>query len=81
MNGFDFLAAALFDEFYRVKRAIVLPIQKIASCAKHDARTNKFKFRLSEKIWETDQATDVTANLLEAQRFLDAIPKNDTITD
>ncbi|MER9836129.1 hypothetical protein NKJ28_14260 [Mesorhizobium sp. M0145] len=65
-NTFDFLAAVLFNESYRVTRAIVIPREVVVRRAKRVEHTNSWRFMLDDKVWADEGARDVTAALLSA---------------
>jgi hypothetical protein len=61
--GFDFLAAALFDDTYTIRRAIVLPVSLVADRSIYVKHTNSYKFMLHDEIWNIPGAKDVTSKL------------------
>lgn len=70
LDGFDVLAAVLFDESYKVKRAALIPVRVVRERSTYIAHTNSHKFLLREAVWDIPEVTDVTAALrqLEAER-------------
>ncbi|WP_258605488.1 hypothetical protein [Mesorhizobium sp. AR10] len=65
-NTFDFLAAVLFDESYRVTKAIVIPHEVVVRRAKRVEHTNSWRFMLDDRVWAEEGARDVTAALTSA---------------
>lgn len=67
---FDFLAAVLFDETYRVTKAVVLPHAVVARRAKRVEHTNSWRFMLDDGVWVEAGARDVTAALIAASETI-----------
>lgn len=67
LDGFDVLAAALFDAHYRVERAALIPAAVVAARARYGAHTNSHRFMLQDNVWRADGVQDVTAILRAAQ--------------
>ena len=65
-DDFDFLAAVLLDEFYGVKRALVLPRSVVRQRATFSAHTNSHILILSDTLWDHPEARDVTIDLIRA---------------
>ncbi|MER8646815.1 hypothetical protein [Mesorhizobium sp. M1252] len=63
-NTFDFLAAVLFDESYRVTKAVVIPHEVVVRRAKRVEHTNSWRFILHESVWGEEGARDVTAAII-----------------
>ena len=61
--NFNFLAAVLFDENYRVRRAAIIPYSIVKELAKPDKHTNSSKFFLRENVWDIPGVRDVTNQL------------------
>ncbi|MER8421664.1 hypothetical protein [Mesorhizobium sp. M1329] len=65
-NAFDFLAAVLFDESYRVTKAIVIPHAVVVRRAKRVEHTNSWRFILDDRVWDEEGARDVTEAVASA---------------
>lgn len=65
-SGFDFLAAALFDDSYRISKAIILPVAVVADRSAYVKHTNSYKFTLRDEVWFVPEAMDVKAKLCAA---------------
>ena len=68
LDGFDMLAAVLFDDDYRITRAALIPASVVRSHAKYVEHTNSHKFLLRDHIWTLDGVRDVTAELRRVAR-------------
>lgn len=66
-SGFDFLAAALFDDSYRIRKAIILPVAVVADRSVYVKHTNSHKFMLRDEIWNVHEAKDATVELCAAE--------------
>lgn len=60
---FDFLAAVLFQESYRVQRAALVPHALVLELAKRVEHTNSWRFMLSDNVWLASGVVDVTSKL------------------
>jgi len=60
---FDFIAAVLFLEDYRILRAGIIPYQIVLDRSTFVSRTNSHKFILSDEIWGIPGVRDVTGDL------------------
>lgn len=60
---FDVLAGVLFDDFYAVQRAILIPPDLVAVRSTFVAHTNSHKFMLRDDVWDLSGVTDVTREL------------------
>ena len=60
LEGFDILAAVLFDHDYRVLRAALIPNEVVRRRSKHVTHDNKWQFMLTDDIWNEDCVRDVT---------------------
>lgn len=65
-DTFDFLAAVLFNESYRVTKAILIPHEVVVRRAKRVEHTNSWRFILDDRVWAEDGARDVTAAIISA---------------
>ena len=63
LDGFDILAAVLFDDDYRVMRAALIPASVVRDHSTHVEHTNSHKFLLRDRIWDAPGVIDVTACL------------------
>jgi hypothetical protein len=63
LDGFDILAAALFDDDYRVRRAALIPAFVVGDRATYVEHTNSHRFLLREGIWDAPGVIDVTDRL------------------
>ena len=62
-DGFDVLAAVLFNDEYQVFRAALIPSGVVKERAKFVQHTNSYKFMLSDDVWDDGRVKDVTADL------------------
>ncbi|MER9483451.1 hypothetical protein NKI74_29630 [Mesorhizobium sp. M0494] len=69
-NTFDFLAAVLFNESYRVTKAIVIPHAVVVRRAKRVEHTNSWRFILDDGVWAEESARDVTAALVSVSETI-----------
>ncbi|MGH0004121.1 hypothetical protein ACQU0X_28955 [Pseudovibrio ascidiaceicola] len=65
-EGFDYLAAVLFDDFYGVKRAALIPAALVLEHSNYIERTNSYKFLLRDIFWANPEVVDVTDQLKKA---------------
>lgn len=63
LDGFDVLAAVLFDDNYCVRRAALIPAPVVRECSNYIAHTNSYKFLLRDTIWDAPAVIDVTGRL------------------
>lgn len=63
---FDTLAAVLFDEGFRVSKAVLIPHSIVLAEATRVEHTNSWRFMLHDRVWSFDGVTDVTAPIAEA---------------
>ena len=63
IDGFDVLAAVLFDDDYRIMRAALIPASVVRVHAKYIEHTNSQKFLLRDHIWSLEGVRDVTGQL------------------
>ncbi len=63
LDGFDILAAVLFDDDYQIMRAALVPATVVRSCSAYIEHTNSHKFLLRDGIWDTPGVFDVTDRL------------------
>lgn len=67
--GFDFLAAVLFDDTYKIRMAIILPVSSVLDRSVYVKHTNSYKFMLRDDVWDIPDARDVTLNLRSVDGF------------
>lgn len=63
---FDTLAAVLFDEEFRVMKAVLIPHSTVLAEAKRVEHTNSWRFILHDRVWSSHGAKDVTTAIMEA---------------
>jgi hypothetical protein len=62
-DGFDILAAVLFNDNYKVLRAALIPAAVVRDHSKFIEHTNSHKFLLRDAIWDATGVIDVTEQL------------------
>ena len=67
LNGFDVLAAVLFDDNYRVTRAALMPQKVVEQRSTYVPHTNSYKFILGDNMWDDPEVLDVTQKLRAAE--------------
>lgn len=67
LEGFDVLAAILFDDHYRVSRAALIPNEVVRERCKFIRHTNSYKFMLTDDLWGDGRVRDVTAELRDTE--------------
>lgn len=67
LDGFDVLAAVLFDDDYRVLRAALIPASVARERSTYVAHTNSHRFMLRDDVWDVDSVIDVTAKLQDIE--------------
>lgn len=60
---FDFLAGALFDFDFTVRRAAIIPHATVLRRARYVAHTNSSNFMLTDEVWREPGVIDVTQQL------------------
>lgn len=68
LEGFDVLAAVLFDGNYRVLRAALVPVEVVRLNSKFYAHTNSLRFMMQDRVWDQPDVQDVTERLREIER-------------
>ena len=63
LDGFDILAAVLFDENYRVLRAGLIPAAIVREHATYTEHTNSHRFMLYDGIWDASGVIDAFEQL------------------
>lgn len=63
LDGFDVLAAVLFDDNYCVMRAALIPASVVRSRSTYIKHTNSHNFLLQDDVWATLGVSDVTDRL------------------
>ncbi len=69
---FDFLIGALFNPDYTISRAAKIPVDVVKENCGISGHTNSHIFHLRDSVWELDQVEDVTLDLIDGQRAIDA---------
>jgi len=67
LDGFDMLAAVLFDDEYDVRRAALIPPPVVRAHVHYDGHTNSYKFLLLDDIWTAKGVLDVTSRQSEVK--------------
>lgn len=67
LQGFDTLAAVLFDDDYRIKRAALITAAVVSEHSKYTEHTNSHRFLLRDAIWDVPGVEDVTDRLREVE--------------
>lgn len=67
LQGFDFLAAVLFDDDYRIMRAALIPSAVVSENSTYIEHTNSHKFLLRDAVWSFPDVEDVTERLREVE--------------
>ncbi len=65
---FQVLAAVLFDDYFTVKRAALVPRPIIEKEATY--YTNSHRFMLHDGVWSISEVTDATQRIKEAERTM-----------
>ena len=73
-DGFDTLAAVLFDNEYRVCRAALIPSKVVRERCKFVQHTNSYKFMLTDDVWDDGRVKDVTGKLRDRAAAASAGP-------
>ena len=60
---FDILAAVLFDHYYNVLRAALVPWTVVKTVATYVGHTNSHKFLLRDAVWDVKGVADVTEKI------------------
>jgi len=66
LDGFQTLAAVLFDAGYGVQRAALIPVGIVRHLATVDRHTNSHRFLLRDAIWNLPGVIDATEDLRRA---------------
>jgi len=67
LEGFDILAAVLFDDDYRIKRAALINASVVSEHSNYTEHTNSHRFLLRDDIWNAPGVEDVTDRLREVE--------------
>ena len=65
---FDFLAAVLFEDDFRVSRAVLVPHERVKQIAKFKEHTNAWIVLNDSRLWDAPDALDITEKLRAQQR-------------
>ncbi len=63
LEGFDFLAAVLFDHSYNITKAVLIPVQVVKKLVKYREHVNAHILILNDSALEELGVDDVTDNL------------------
>ena len=63
LEGFDILAAVLFDDYYRVVRAALIPVGVVRDRSSYAPHTNSYTFVLRNEVWDAPDVIDATDRL------------------
>ena len=63
IDGFDTLAAVVFDDHFRVLRAALIPAEIVRNHSKYIPHTNSHKFILRDSVWDIPGVVDGTERL------------------
>jgi len=63
---FEMLAGVLFDDYYVVKRAALIPRGIVENLSTYQSHTNSNIFQLRDEVWSYDGVQDVTDQVLAA---------------
>ena len=64
-SRFDILAGLLFDEYYGIHRAALIPHHIVLQRARFSTHTNSHLFLLHDDVWKEPGVRDVTTELQE----------------
>lgn len=67
LDGFDILAAVLFDDNYLIMRGALIPVAVVREQSAYIEHTNSQKFLLRDAIWDAPGVIDVTDRLREVE--------------
>ena len=67
---FDMLAAVLFDQYYQVTRAAIVPREIVEQNSSYRKHTNSHRFILHDNVWNVEGVMDVTENIRNAKKTL-----------
>lgn len=67
LEGFDILAAVLFDDLYRIKRAVLIPAAVVRENSTYIKHTNSHKFLLRDAVCDARDVEDVTVRLRQVE--------------
>jgi hypothetical protein len=70
LDGFDILAAVLFNDDYRIMRAALIPVAVVRDRSTYIAHTNSHKFLLQDDLWDAPGVIDVTDRLRAVETSL-----------
>lgn len=68
LDGFDVLAAILFDEKFDVVKAVLIPAPVVRANARYIAHTNSHKFLLRDAVCIMPGVVDVTGDVMAVAR-------------
>ena len=62
-DGFDTLAAVLFDDRFCITRAALIPVPLVRDRSTYVKHTNSHRFMLRDEVWDVPGVIDVTERL------------------
>ena len=63
LDTFDMLAVALFDDYYRIKQAALIPASVVRERSKYQRHTNSRIFMATDDVWDIPGVVDVSERL------------------
>jgi hypothetical protein len=63
LDGFDYVAGVIFDDYYQITRAALIPKLFVKDNSRFSKHTNSNIFHLRESVWDDPSVTDVTEKL------------------
>jgi len=66
-NPFDYLVGVLFHEDFRVWKACLVPLAEVQTQSEYVARTNSWRFLLSDSVWNLPGVVDISSKVAAAQ--------------
>lgn len=63
LDAFDFLAAVLFDEYYGISLAAIIPASVVREQSRYVEHTNSYRFIFRDSVMQLDGVRDVTEEL------------------
>ena len=67
---FDMLAAVLFDQYYKVTHAAIVPREVVEQNSSYQKHTNSHRFTLRDNVWSLDGVIDATEDIRNAEQTL-----------
>ena len=67
---FDMLAAVLFDQYYKVTHAAIVPREVVEQNSSYQKHTNSHRFILRDNVWIWPSVIDATKDIRNAEQTL-----------